>query len=313
MTVEATLAQRLRKMLVENLGLKLFSLIVSIALFAIMHGSEAGQRSLYVPVVVLLPSEASNKVLVDEIPDKVKVTLSGSRSVINSIDRVDAVQVDLRDARPYYSFEPQAFGLPAGIKVEVIPARLALRWESRLEQKVAVRPQLVGTPDPALELVGKVTVTPGKVVVSGPRSKVEALREVPTEAITLSDLGPGNHRRKVALLPFPKLVTSEDGVEVEVEFTLDTRKEQRRLRKVPVAALGVNVPVIVRPQHVDVIISAPENTLAELDPEHVVPVVDLTGIVVGPGPISVPVKLRGIDDTVRVVRIEPSEALVHAK
>jgi YbbR domain-containing protein len=313
MTAEATLSHRLRKMLAENIGLKLFSLVVSIALFGIMHGSEAGQRSLYVPVVVLLPSEESNKVLVDEVPDKVKVTLSGSRSVINSIDRVDAVQVDLRDARPYYSFEPEAFGLPAGIKVEVNPARLALKWESRLEQKVLVRAQLVGSPDPALELVGKVSITPGKVLISGPRSKVEALREVPTEAISLSDLGPGTHRRKVALLPFPKLVTSDDGIEVEVELTLDTRKEQRRLRKVPVAALGVNVPVLVRPQHVDVVISAPESTLAELDPEHVVPVVDLTGMNMGNGPVSVPVKLRGIDDTVRVVRIEPSEALVRAK
>jgi YbbR domain-containing protein len=313
MSAEVTLTQRLRKMLLENLGLKLFSLMVSIGLFTVVHGSEAGQRSLYVPVVAVLPSEASNKVLVGEIPDKVKVTLSGSRSVLNSIDRVDAVQVDLTDARPYFYFEPQSFGLPAGIDIDVTPSMLTLEWESRSEQKVGVRAQLVGAPDPALELAGKVTITPAKIAVRGPRSKVEALREVPTEAIPLADLGPGTYRKRVALLPLPKHVSAQDAAEVVVEFTLETRKEQRRLRKLSVAALGVNVPLIVRPQHVDVIVSAPERTLEELDPEHVVPVVDLTGLTLGPGPIGVPVKLRGIDESVRVIRIEPSEVLVRAK
>mgnify|MGYP006138130429 CR=1 FL=1 len=75
------------------------------------------------------------------IPDKVKVTLSGSRSVLNSIDRVDAVQVDLTDARPYFYFEPQSFGLPAGIEIDVTPSMLTLEWESRSEQKVGVRAQ----------------------------------------------------------------------------------------------------------------------------------------------------------------------------
>lgn len=313
MSADATLSQRLRRMLLENVGLKLFSLMVSVGLFTAVHGSDAGQRSLYVPVVAVLPSEASGKVLVGELPDKVKVTLSGSRSVLNSIDRVDAVQIDLTEAKPYYYFEPQAFGLPAGIDVEVTPAMLSLNWETRAEQKIPVRPQLSGAPDPALELVGKVQATPSRLLVRGPRSKVEALQELPTEAIALSDLGPGTHRRRASLLPLPKHVTVQEGSEIVVEFTLEPRKEQRRLRKLAVAALGVNVPVVVRPQHVDVVVAAPERTLSELDPEHVVPVVELSGVGLDAGPVGVPVKLRGIDDSMRVVRIEPSEVLVRAK
>jgi YbbR domain-containing protein len=313
MSADATLGQRLRRMLLENLGLKLFSLMVSIGLFTIVHGSDAGQRSLYVPVVAMLPSESSGKVLVGELPDKVKVTLSGSRSVLNSIDRVDAVQIDLTEAKPYYYFEAQAFGLPAGIDVDVTPAMLSLNWETRGELKVPVHPQLSGTPDPALELVGKVQATPSRVSVRGPRSKLEALRELPTEAISLSDLGPGTHRRRTSLLPLPKHVVAQEGGDVMVEFTLEPRKEQRRLRKLAVAALGVNAPVVVRPQHVDVLVSAPERTLAELDPEHVVPVVELGGVSLDSGPVGVPVKLRGVDDSIHVVRIEPSEVLVKAK
>jgi YbbR domain-containing protein len=224
------------------------------------------------------------------------------------------VQVDVSEAPQYYRFEPQAFRLPAGIEVEVTPSVLVLDWEPRAEQKVNVRAHFSGMLDPALELAeGGVTVNPKTILVRGPRSKVEALREAPTEAIALGELGPGSHRKRVALLPLPKHVVAKEATEVVVEVKVEARKEQRRLRKLPVAVLGVNVPVQVRPQHVDVIIAAPESTLAELDPDHVVPVVDLSETTVGTGAVSVPVVLRGVDSTVRVLRIEPSEVLVRGK
>ncbi|HEX6245405.1 MAG TPA: CdaR family protein [Polyangiales bacterium] len=309
MTAEATLTQRLRRMLLENVGLKLFSLVVSIGLFTVVHGSATGQRSLFVPVVAVLPTEASGKVLVGEIPDTVKVTLSGSQSVLNSIDRVDAVQVDVSDAPRYYRFEPQAFRLPAGIDVDVTPPVLTLDWESRAEQRINVRAHFSGMLDPALELEEGVSVSPKSIAVRGPRSKIEALREAPTEAIVLGELGPGTHRKRVALLPLPKHVVTKDATDVMVEFKVEARKEQRRLRKLAVAVLGVEDSVVIRPQHVDVVIAAPERTLAELDPDHVVPTVDLSGKSLGNGVISAPVTLRGVD-TVRVLRIEPSEVLV---
>jgi YbbR domain-containing protein len=312
-TAEVKVTQRLRRMLLQNVGLKLFSLMVSVGLFAAVHGSEVGQRSLDVPVVAVLPPESSGKVLVGDIPDNVKVTLSGSRSVLNSINRVDAVQVDIHDAPPSYTFEAQAFGLPTGIAVEVNPPNLRLRWEERAERKVSVRPHFTGSLDPAFELSAKMGTTPPHVKVRGPRSRIEALGEVETEPISLSNLGLGSHRRHVSLAPLPQHVTSSDSIDVVVEFAVEARKEQRRLRKLPVSVLGVTTPVQIRPQNVDVILSAPERTLAELDPDHIVPVVDLTETTPGAGAQPMPVKLRGIDDSVRVIRIEPAEVLVRTK
>jgi YbbR domain-containing protein len=312
MTAEAKVTHRLRRMLLQNLGLKLFSLMVSIGLFAAVHGSEAGQRSLDVPVVAVLPPESSGKVLVGEIPDSVKVTLSGSRSVLNSINRVDAVQVDIREAPSFYAFEAQAFGLPTGIAVDVNPAVLRLRWEPRTERKVPVRANFAGQLSPAFELSTKVGVTPAHLNVRGPRSKIEALNDVLTDAISLSDLGLGSHRRHVSLA-LPHHVTTSDALDVVVEFAVEARKEQRRMKKLPIAVLGSSGPVQVRPQNVDVIVSAPERTLAELDPEHIVPVIDLTEENLGPGASPVQVRLRGLSDSVRLIRIEPSEVFVRAR
>jgi YbbR-like protein len=312
-SAESKIGQRLLRVLLQNLGLKLFSLMVSIGLFVAVHGSEVGQRSLDVPVLALLPPESSGKILVGDIPENVKVTLSGSRSVLQSINRMDPVQVDLRSAPTQYTFETAAFDLPTGIEVEVVPSVLRLSWESRGEQKVNVRAMFTGNPDPSFELSSKVGVTPSRVVVRGPRSKVLALAEVPTEPISLTSLGIGSHRRHVALAPLSQYMSTHDVSDVVVEFAIEPRKEQRRLRKLPIAVLGVLSPVQVRPPNVDVILSAPERTLAELDPDHIIPVIDLSEITPSAGAQPVSVRLRGVDDAVRVLRIEPAEVLVRAK
>jgi hypothetical protein len=315
MTAEATFRQRVRRAFTENFWLKAFSLLVSIGLFTVVHGAETGQRSFQVPVVAVLPPPSAGKVLVGTIPDKVNVKLSGSQSVLNSVRNLEAVQVDLTDAANYYYFEPSLFGLPAGIEVQVTPPALTLEWESRLERKLPVRAQLSGLPGPELELAGKTVVTPASLSVSGPRSAVEQLRDLATEPIAIADLGPGTHRRRVPLLPLPESITVSRAEEITVEFTIETRREQRRLRRLYVAALGVNGPVLLRPEHVDVIVAAPEKVLEELDPEHVVPIVDLSGAnpAAGGAAVSAPVKVRGLPDNARLVRTEPAEVLVRIK
>jgi YbbR domain-containing protein len=312
-TADATLGQRLKRMVMENLGLKLFSLVVSVALFTAVHGSEAGQRSIYVPIVATLPPEAAGKILVGELPDKVKITLSGSRSVVNSINAVDAVQIDLSAAPRLYTFEPGVFGLPAGIEVQPDPATLSLDWEPRLERKLGVRVQLAGATDPALELVGKPVVTPPRVLVKGPRTSVEGLRELPTDPVPLSGLPEGTHRIRVPLLSLPRQVLVVGAPEVTVEVTLEPRREQRRLRRLTVAALGISGPATIRPEHVDVIVAAPEHTLDELDPEHIVPIVEFPSDAPDGLALSMPVTLRGLDESVRIIRIEPSEVLVRVR
>jgi YbbR domain-containing protein len=312
-TSEATLAQRIRRAVLENLGLKLFSLIVSIALFTVVHGSEAGQRSLYVPVVAMLPPESSGKVLVGELPDKVKVTLSGSRSVINSINTIDAVQINLRSAPRYYTFEPSLFGLPAGIDIQANPATLTLDWEPRMERKLAVRVQLAGAPDPALELVGKPVPTPARLVVKGPRTSVEAMSELPTDLLPIAGLPAGTHHVRIPLLSQPNQVSVVGSADVTVELTLEQKREQRRLKHLTVAALGINGPATIRPQHVDIVIAAPESTIADLDPEHVVPVVAFPANTPDGQPVSLTVQLRGLDESIRVLRIEPSEVIVKVR
>ena len=313
MTAEATLRQRLKRMVQENLGLKVFSLAVSIGLFTVVHGAESGQRSFQVQVVAILPPASKGKVLVGKIPDKVNVKLSGSQSVINSIRSLESVQIDLTSATNYYYFDPSLFGLPAGIDVQVTPSSLTLDWVARMERKLPVRVQLSGLNNPNLELAAKPVVNPARVTVSGPRTSVENLSDLVTEPVSLTDLGPGVHRRRVPLLALPESITVLETSEINVEINIDTKKEHRRLRHLEVAALGINAAVAMRPTHVDVLIAAPQNVLDEVNPEHLVPVVDLAGVELGAGAVSVPVQLRGLPEGARVLRTEPAEVLVRLR
>lgn len=313
MSTEPTLGQRIKRMVRENLWLKVFSLVVSIALFTVVHGSEAGQRSLQVPVVAMLPPESSGKILMGELPDKIKVTLRGSRSVVNSIHAVDSVQIDLTSAPRYYSFEASLFGLPAGIDVQATPATLALDWEQRHEKKLPVRVQLAGLPEPGSELVGSPQVTPSRVLVKGPRSIVDGLRELPTDPVSLTGLAVGTHRIHVPFLALPRQVTIVGAPEATVELTMEPRRAQRRLRRLTVAATGVTGPATIRPPHVDVIVAASEEVLAELDPEHVVPVVEFPADAPEGLALSLPLVVRGLDESVRVVRVDPPEVLVRVR
>lgn len=297
--------------LAQNFALKVLALMGAIGLFTVVHGSEAAQRSLFVPVVAELPDPSVGKVLVSDLPDRVKLTLSGSRSVLNSIESVDAVAINLSAADQYYYFEPEAFGLPAGIDVKVVPSTLVLDWEDRIERTLTVRPQRVGELPEGLELTKEPRVSPRTVRVSGPRSVVQTMSEVMTDPVDVAVAGVGEHVRRVRISSLPPGVQMEDVRDVAVRFAVSARENERRIERLEVATLGHTAPVAVRPVHVNVVLGGSEAPVAALDEEHVVPVVNLEGFELTPGSSqAAKVEVRGLPAGVRVVRIEPPEVLV---
>ena len=72
----------LMRALTEHIGLKLVALVASVGLFVIVRGTEDAQISISVDVVALLPPPSTERMLVSEIPDEIRVTLRGSRSVL---------------------------------------------------------------------------------------------------------------------------------------------------------------------------------------------------------------------------------------
>ena len=310
MAKRSPITNALRRLATENVGLKVVSLIAAIVLFSLVRGSEDAQRTVFADVVAILPSVDSGKVLVSEIPDRVRLTLQGSRSLLNSIRREDLeVQMDLSDTRlRYYYFDPAIFDLPAGIQiVQMAPATVPLSWADRIERRVPVEPQFIGTPPSGLALEEPVSVEPRRVVLLGPQNEVDPLAAIETRPIDLRGIEAGEHVRTMRLERAPAHSTYVGEPMIEVRFRIVRELEERTLESVDVSAVGP-ARATLRPASVDIHLRGGSNALSAIAVDQVVPFVDVSDPTLS-GTIELPVQLRGLPSGVEVTSIEPSSVL----
>ncbi|MCA9602709.1 MAG: hypothetical protein R3A78_09400 [Polyangiales bacterium] len=313
--MSAGLVQRLlaalRRGVTQDVGLKSFSLVVAVVVFAYVRGSEDAQRYVFVDVVALQPTSDSEFVLVSEVPDRVRLALRGSRAVLNSIRReeVSTVQIQVDPSRRNYYFEPSDFVLPAGVTVDqIVPASFAMTWTPRIEQSVPVRVRFVGKLDRGLELDGKPVTQPAMLTVRGPAAEVEAFPTVGTEDVDLSRFGIGRHEFRVRLEePSPHVSYNWDGP-VSVAFEVRQELVERRFAAVPIAVVGGHPLVDLRPRRAQVVVRGPPALVQGLDADTLVPWIDTSD---SSGETqSVEVHVRGLPEGVQLVRVEPREVFV---
>ena len=77
MSVATEWPERLRAVMVDNLGLKLISLVAALILYASIHGSQDAARTVAVDVVAVLPPAAANRVLTSPLPSRARIGPSG--------------------------------------------------------------------------------------------------------------------------------------------------------------------------------------------------------------------------------------------
>jgi YbbR domain-containing protein len=311
--IVAAFVEGLKNAFTANLGLKLFALAAAIILFSLVHGAEDAQRSIFVDVVAILPPSDSGKMLVSEIPDRVKITLQGSRSLLNSIRReeMEPVQIDLSEPTlRYYYFEPTSFDIPAGVDIiQMAPASIPLTWVDRIERELPIEAQLRGDPGPGLAVQRPVAVDPRVAQVEGAQTELDGLVSVRTEPIQVTGLPAGSHERTVRLERLPPHSNHRGEMAVTVRFEIIPEMQQRVFTGLSIDAVGP--PARVRPETVDVTLRGPPNLMTDLEPTRVVPWIDSTHDSLGPGVTApLPIQIRGLPHGVDVVGTDPEEVLV---
>ncbi|MEQ9646743.1 MAG: CdaR family protein [Sandaracinaceae bacterium] len=300
----------LMRALTEHIGLKLVALVASVGLFVIVRGTEDAQISISVDVVALLPPPSTERMLVSEIPDEIRVTLRGSRSVLNAVrrDGMQPIQMDLRDANAhFYYFEQEELELPAGASiVQIAPAAVPLTWVDRAERRVRVDPVFEGEVAEGNLLVGSV-VDPSSVQIRGAASEVRRIEVVRTQPVDLTELGPGRHQRRVPLTALPDHVTYVDTVSVVVTVTVEEEEGSRNFEDLEVSVMG-GEPVALRPARVDVRLRGPRARIDDLHQRRVVPFVDVSALDPDRGAQPLAVQIRGLPDGI-VGTPDPAEVL----
>jgi len=174
------------KNLVRKRGMQGLSVLIAVILWFQVHGQGQGSLSMDVPLQVQgLPQDM---VIVNDLPDHIRVTVSGLQARISGLSP-QAVHVPL-DASELNepgvverAIKVSSIRLPAGLNIEKLqPDKVELQVDRVVTRTIRVQPHLV-LPDGWNAL--KVSVNPESVKLTGPEVWLDALPTVDTSEMRL--------------------------------------------------------------------------------------------------------------------------------
>ncbi len=222
--------QIVRKLFLEDWGLKLIALIITLALwFGVTGLSTPTTKRFNIPLNL---SISSNAQIVNSPLQEIEIEVSGDKRKIEQINRSDIfASVDLTEVQPgdrvvLLSPESVYVPLPQGIKlIEVAPSRIAVNLEAVDEKDLEVKTITVGEPAAGYEIYST-AVLPPSVKVRGPASIVKTLEYVQTDRINLSGKKEEFTAKQIPVVaPNPKAVVLNTFV--DVVFKIGEKRVER--------------------------------------------------------------------------------------
>jgi hypothetical protein len=221
------------KMARANFQLKVLAFVLTLVIYAFGHGwSQVVQRTMSLDLAVVTPTAASGRMLVNQLPSALRVTVRGRESRLRDLrsDEFGSIQLDLTQHRGRtLDLRNLPLQLPPGIStldiVDVQPRFLDLDWDAVVTRELPVKFVHSGKLAEGLTMTAA-EVTPKVVTVRGPSRMVELLQSVSTQPLDMSEQGVGIRRQALALRVPERLVELMNTVvtaSVTVEEVLATR------------------------------------------------------------------------------------------
>ena len=177
----------MRIRLLENLGLKLLSVVLAVFLWAVVLGEQKVDVTLTVPLEIKdLPRDL---ILVNEPPDSLEVRLRGPKTLVTTLASREVVLEGLPkhfvEGENVIAIRPEAVRVPRGIEVVgVAPHRVRVVLDAMAVREVEVSPRIEGAPAKGF-ILKRVTSTPARIRMAGPKNELRRLTRVYTVPISL--------------------------------------------------------------------------------------------------------------------------------
>jgi YbbR domain-containing protein len=180
----------MRKLLSENLGLKISAVLLSSLLWFFVTSRGQSEMSLEItPEFKNVPVALG---IVNSSVKTVVVTIRGQERLMKNVKPSDVrVFVDLGKAKKgegTYYLNTNDIKLPYAMTVtNVSPISLRIRLDETISKAVTVVPSITGAPERGF-YVKSVVVEPRSVVIQGLKNEVRKTNELSTEALDISGL-----------------------------------------------------------------------------------------------------------------------------
>jgi len=173
--------------MLNNLHLKILSVIISVILWLSLVTGEFQEISLYVPVKLTNIPEGYVAVTDEHL---INIHAKGPKALVGEEKFTDVnIEINVSQMKPGYNssiINIDDIKIPPGIQVvDVQPSAIEIIVDSLILKEVKVAPTFIG--EPALGYkVGSVTVFPENVKVKAAKSKIEDQTTVETLPVNLS-------------------------------------------------------------------------------------------------------------------------------
>ncbi|MGA1367413.1 MAG: YbbR-like domain-containing protein [Blastocatellia bacterium] len=303
----ATLRNRL-KVLGENKGLKMLSILLALILFLLSRQQNIEVRLNDVPIQFQgLPQGHE---ILDDGEQRVSVRLFGPEDLVRRLNSNQiTVVADLQHKDPgqrVVQLHPEDVVRPPRVKVsQIFPPNIRLQIERTAERTIPIRPRTEGVLGPGVE-VYDVAVTPSQIHLEGPESQLNELQDVSTESINLA-----GHETSFSKLvdvetlhPSIRIKTRE---QIRLTVTIGEQRIKRIFSGVPVRWPDQGTGGRLLTRKVDVEIYGPLSRVGALTPSQIRVEARTTGVSREQGTVAPTVLLpEGTTPFLEVTRVIPS-------
>jgi YbbR domain-containing protein len=180
----------IKEFFLENWSLKITALLLALILWLFIRGEPSPSSVVRIPIQVQLPSQME---VTSERPTMIEVTMRGAafsnvwfgRPLPNCIVNLQ----DAKEGEHTVQLNTDNIQVPKGAGIEVLqvnPTRALIVLQQTISKLVPISAPIRGEPARGFEIYGK-QLKPSSIIITGPRSHIEPVREILTEVISLRD------------------------------------------------------------------------------------------------------------------------------
>ena len=307
--------RRLRKIIFLNLGLKLFSFVLAMALYVNVLLHQEREMSIDIPLHVRGIPE--NLIGTGELPKFVKVKVRGLG--------LGLLNLRAEHTRPYLLVEvgsvlpglyqrplvTEDVFVPSDISVQVVevvdPQGIAIDFDQLLERRLHVVPAITGRPAPGYIRFGREAVEPESILVRGPERRLRSFEFLRTEPVDITGRD-GLVTRRVAIAAPSWCEVTPAGVMVQVMLEKVISRTFHDLSVEVHRGSGVTL-VKLTPEAGSVSVSGPTSLVEQLAPDKLRLSIDARGLPPATYTLMASVELVGSggEGAVSVEPVEPEK------